>query len=140
MSARFVAAEIAAVEGPAAAAKNLEVLVDCPFHQARQSHERLEDRAGSQLRLNRSIEHRFVEITDHLAPVVSADSADKPVHVELRLGGHSENLAIPRVQGDHRSAPTAHGQVRDDLQIEVDRKTQSLACFGLLAVQIANPS
>ena len=121
-----------AVEAGAAGAVNGPSVVDGAGFESGQGDDRLEGGAGRELGLDGAVQQGIVGVAGDFLPVGGLDADGEFVGVEAGAGGHGEDLAVVRIEGDDRAAAAFQREFGDHLEIEVDGELEVFAGGGVL--------
>src|SRR5687768_3584180 len=115
-----MALEIAAVKARPAGAIDGEGGIYSAGFERRESHDRLEGRAGRKAGLNGAVQKRILPVLDQRAPVLRTNAAGEHIGVEGRPADHGEHLTRTRIERHYRAVLTFHRQFSDHLKIEIE--------------------
>src|ERR1019366_5294933 len=121
--------EEAAVKGLATSAGNDEVLCNT-FLKSGGSHDDLEHRTRSELRLDGFVEQRLTGIGDQPVPLITRDAHREFVGIERGAADHRQNFAIARIHGDNGAGPALQRLFGRYLHIEIDGELELFAGDG----------
>ena len=88
--------------------------------QARERDDRLHGGAGRIFALERAIEQRLVDVLVERLELRLGEAAAEGVRIEARRRHHRDDVAVVRIDGDHRAAPADESLLGDQLRGQVD--------------------